>query len=596
MQPSALDVRLLVRWAAALLVAGCLGCGDGRPQVPARSVLLITLDTTRQDALGAYAAQARTPRLDRLAAEGVTYDAAYTVTPLTQPSHASMMTGLYPPRHGMRINGVGALSGEAHTLAEGAQAAGYQTAAFFGALVLDEIYGLGQGFDAYVGPERVPGNAQREKIEDRRAQAVVDDALAWFEGRDAERPYFVWVHVFDPHHPYDPPADPSDDASGADGHSGADPSASSPEERYALEVSYVDGELARLLDAFVTGDPARDPVVALVADHGEAFGEHGEYSHGLFCYDATIRVPLLLRYPDGWRAGERSDDVVSVVDLYPTLLEAMQVPVADVDGESLYYRRVGSERGVYFESYLGYLSYGTSPLIGWRDGGGTYLHSAEPELYGASDLAQERDLAGEASRADELARYRKALLAAADQPGLALEEAAATAEMAESLRALGYASAGATRMELPAPLDPDGRASPRAMSKQYQETHLGMRLFQAQDYSRAAEILTRVVRKAPQNYYAMDLLANAQMQMGLFEDALRLLRTVVTEGPGWPGSWFNMGVALVELGEREASLEPLRRAISLAPHEVQFRQYLIDILRSIGRDDEADVLEGARAE
>jgi arylsulfatase A-like enzyme len=265
-----------------LLAAGgiaALGCNrvdlaaspdSGRP-----SVLLVTIDTLRADHVGVYGAvQAETPRLDALAAAGTRFENAIASTPLTLPSHASLLTGLDPPRHGVRHNGVYRLDGEIETLAERFRAAGYATGAVTGAVVLARRYGLDQGFQSYDD-----GTSSRRSgaggFLERRAAEVTERALAWLA--QATRPFFLWVHYYDPHHDYRPPQPFAERFS------------ASP---YDGEIAYVDTQLGRLLDGLEPGGSHRETLILVTSDHGESLGEHGESTHAYTLYDAVLRVPF----------------------------------------------------------------------------------------------------------------------------------------------------------------------------------------------------------------------------------------------------------------------------------------------------------------
>jgi hypothetical protein len=266
--------------AAALIVAAAFGfkaiqsgfsADTSRPAAAAqpRNLLLITLDTTRADRLGAYGyAQARTPNLDTLAREGVRFDDAAAQAPITGPSHAAILTGRYPARFGVRDNATTPLPGEAVTLAEILEAKGFATGGFIGAFILDRPYGFAQGFSTFnSGFTRVdPGG---EANAERRGDAVVNDAVAWMRGLPAGQPFFGWVHLYDPHMPYE------------DGYDG--------------EIARVDREIGRLLDALRARGAYDDTLVIAVADHGESLGEHGEDEHGVFLYEPVTRVPWIMR-------------------------------------------------------------------------------------------------------------------------------------------------------------------------------------------------------------------------------------------------------------------------------------------------------------
>ena len=318
-----------------------------------RSALLITLEATRRDALGAYgAAPSVTPHLDDLAEEAIRYEWARSVAPLSRPAHASIATGLYPPRHGLRSERSQALADRAVTVAERARAAGFATAAFLGSRALDESSGLLQGFEHHGAPP--PGDPTFGDVPKRPAAEVVGEATAWLQERPRERPFFLWVHCSDarrPRHGTDAPETAA----------------------YLEEVGAIDRALGELFAVLAAEDLLEETFVAVAGAGGEALGEHGELGAGLELWDSTLRVPLLLRYHDGFGAGEASSEIVSVADLAPTLLEAMGLESrgsGDLDGTSLYYQSVATDRGVYFESYDGWERFGWSPLVGVADARG----------------------------------------------------------------------------------------------------------------------------------------------------------------------------------------------------------------------------------
>ncbi|MEQ1568839.1 MAG: sulfatase-like hydrolase/transferase [Myxococcota bacterium] len=325
------------------LTALCLwGCGPPRAPADAPSVLLVTVDTLRADHVGAYGdALALTPNLDRLSAGGSTFLRAYSSSPLTIPSHATIFTGRYPPGHGVRDNGGFALSDDQVTLAERFHDAGYHTAAVTSAFLTRSRWGFGQGFATY----HEPTSAAEGGADQRRADEVVDDALALVATSDPSRPMFLWVHLFDPYFPYDPPEQWQRRL---------------PGRPYDAEVAFVDAEIGRLLVGWESRFGADSSVVAVTAPNGESLGEGGEKTHGILLSDATLRVPLLVRGP-GMVAGQRSHDPVGLVDLAPTLLDLAGIGSHDgMEGLDL---RLGGSVGVYAESLAATYNLGLAPLF-----------------------------------------------------------------------------------------------------------------------------------------------------------------------------------------------------------------------------------------
>jgi arylsulfatase A-like enzyme/cytochrome c-type biogenesis protein CcmH/NrfG len=397
--------------AAFLAFVGMLGCGgrgsapsgNGQPAAVAKidAVVLITIDTLRADRVGAYGWRAaRTSAIDALAARGVRAERAYATAPITLPSHASVLTGVYPSRHGARHNGM-RVKATVPTLAEMMRARGFATGAFIAAFPLDRRFGLDRGFDVY--GDTLPRGTDGRSRNERSGQAVVDEALAWVAKTNTSggtanapggKPLFLWVHLFEPHAPYE-----ADAAMGAGGHSTVGRSVS---DRYDDEVARADRQVARIVDAFA---PRRASTVFIVAaDHGEAFGEHGEVGHSLFVYDSTLRVPLILAGP-GIDSGGRpyvDQRPVSLLDIVPTVVQLVGLPPVEGDGLSLLPLSAEQRgRGLYAESYAPLLDFGWSPLRAMRSGRNKYIAAPKPELYDiADDPAESRNLAALPERVD----------------------------------------------------------------------------------------------------------------------------------------------------------------------------------------------------
>jgi len=403
-------VRQLVALLAATLLAAC-----GGPPPP--SLLVVSIDTLRADAVSAFGREtATTPRLDALAAAGTRFDAATTVTPLTLPAHAALFTGLRPARHGLTVNGArGKLP--VPTLAERLRAQGWATGAFVSARVLDAGLGLAAGFERYDDDLHVAGGPPSPT--ERRGDATVDSALAW--DRWEAPSFFAFVHLFDPHAPYAAPG----------GATGIDRAA------YLDEVRYADAQLGRLLDGVL--QRARGPLLVVVlSDHGEGLGEHGEETHGLLLNEATLHVPLVLAWLRGGegrpfgRAGEVRTDVVSLLDVAPTLADVLGLPpLPDLDGVSVVAPRPG--RPLPIETRAPSFYYGFSPLAGVRRDTLKVVGAPEarPPGWMLTDLAADpREVAG---------------VPAGDSPLVALVRSphpdveAETGLDEATLRALGYA-------------------------------------------------------------------------------------------------------------------------------------------------------------
>ncbi len=344
--------------ALALLLAAC-----ARTEKP-RHLLLVTLDTTRADRLGAYGGSPDvSPTFDALAREGALFERAYAPVPCTLPSHSTLLSGLEPPRHGVRMNGR-ILPEDVRTLTQRLSGAGFVTGAVIGSSVLDSTAGLSRGFDSYDAP-----SVRAQGAESRTAEEGARRALAWLAGLPSGRRFFLWVHFFDPHDPYEPPP-PWD--------------ARFPGRAYEGEIACADEGIGRLLRALRESGRLAETLVCVAADHGESLGEHGEPTHGLFLYESTMRVPLLLHHAATVPA-VRVEGVARLADVSPTLLDLLGLPpLGEVDGRSLVQSlragRVDPERPAYLESEV-LFPFGGAPLYGLRTEEWKFVRAPRPELY-----------------------------------------------------------------------------------------------------------------------------------------------------------------------------------------------------------------------
>lgn len=396
------------------------------PVHSARSLLLVTIDTLRADRVGAYGyASARTPAFDAIARDGTRFARAFATAPITLPSHATLLTGRYPPGHASRHNGMGARGG-LPTLAAHLRGLGLSTAAFVSAFPLDPRFGLAAGFDTY--DARLPRGADGRPLNERPGRATVDAALAWLASH-RDRPFFLWVHLFEPHAPYEARA--------------GVPATAPAERRYDAEVAEADRQVQRLLDGL--GPTTPSTVVAITSDHGEAFGEHGETGHSVFVYDTTLQVPLALAGP-GVPRGAVHETPTSLADLAPTVLSLLGAPPMDADGldlsPSLGSPETTSARVLYAESYAPLLDFGWSPLRSVRAGPWKLIEAPRPELFDlAVDPAESNDVAARSPA--EIARLTTDL--ARFGSGSLTLPFGLDAEAASRLGALGYVSPSAAQ-------------------------------------------------------------------------------------------------------------------------------------------------------
>lgn len=510
-----------------------------RGQAP--SVVLLTLDTTRADRLGVYgAAQAHTPALDALAARGTRYARALTAAPLTLPAHCSLFTGLEPPEHGVRDNGTQKLGDDLPTLATVLAARGYATGAFVSSRVLDRRFGLARGFDVYddrMAAERVGEYGYPE----RDAAAVTTAALAWTARLPPGRPFFLWVHYYDPHSPYAPPRELADLAGG---------------DLYAGEIAWMDRQIGRLL-AGLPGDPARR-IVAAVGDHGEALGDHGERAHGIFLYRASLEVPLIVAGP-GVPAGRVIAGAVATRRLGATLFALLKIKTAAREwGQPLPVLPSVQTAGepVYSEARLPASAYGWSPLKAISDSRWRLIVAPRPELYDfVADpaerrnlLAQRRDVADRLGRRlREWERAWKTREAPRPAPG---------GEVDTALRSLGYLS---------------GAGTPRAGALDPKDGILLLATFeQAKELARgnpreAAARLADLVRKSPGNVPFLAELAAAQLQSGQGPAALETYRMALRETPRLDFLHLHYARALAELGRPDEAKAEYDLALRLNP-------------------------------
>ena len=593
----------------ALLAAGILALSllaqallRGRRSPERASVLLVTIDTLRADRLGAYGGPAGlTPALDAFAARGVVFEEALASVPLTLPSHATILTGLEPPRHGVHVNGSSVVPAELETLATRLRSAGYTTGAFVGAYVLDRRFGLARGFDHY--DDRITrGDETKSVLEsERRGEEVVAAATAWVASQAG--PFFAWVHLYDPHAPYEPPAPFREQYAGR---------------LYDGEVAYTDRCLGRLLQAVRAARPARPLLEAVLADHGESLGEHGELTHGYFVYQSTLRIPFLLAGP-GVPAATRRKDPARSVDLVPTLLGRLSLEQpARLDGVDLF------ARGSAFEAYAESLypaSFGWAPLRSFRIGALKLVEAPRPELYDLeADPGEAADLA--AHRPDALARLQQALAASRSQ-----ERRAATprqdTESQERLRALGYVAG----TESGSGEHADDRADPKDRLELYRSFEDAIWADARGEGEAPLAGLRRLVAREPKNPVFRRTLAAALRRRGRSSEAVAALaradagdavswheralaeagagrlaeasesdRRALALDPSLPEPHNHLGVLLARQGRLAEALESFDEALALDPTDARASNNRANALRDLGRATEAEAAYRRAAE
>lgn len=529
--------------SAASEGSAALPASRTRSETAFRNVLLVTIDTWRWDAAGfAGNERAATPTLDRLAASGLRFERAHAHNVLTLPSHSNILTGLEPFRHGVRDNAGFHLRPEQTTLAERLAAADLATGAVVGAFPLDSSYGLDQGFDLY--DDQFPkGNMVEFSMAERSGDEVVERGLRWWNEHAAEKK-FLWLHLYDPHTPYSPSAE-------ALSRSGGD--------SYLGEVADVDTYLARVLGPLLDGSAAGadSTLVIVTADHGEALGEHGEATHGLFAYEATLRVPLILWGGD--LRPEVSKEPAQHVDLVPTVLDAVGLEADPaLPGRSLLVTTTEAAHHTYFEALNGTLLRGWAPLRGiietrWSDAtwqADKLIQLPVPELYDLDTDPDELDnrLPEDQSRADELVPRLPEESQWPPQAGAVSE---AERRALESLGYLGGGGPGELPTSFTAADDPKNLVELDQILHRYIDEYRRGRLEQATASAR------RMVELRPQMGLGHYHLAQVLLERGLKREALRVLSNAYRAGATTPSLVRQLGLSLTEAGRSEEALRVL---------------------------------------
>jgi arylsulfatase A-like enzyme/Flp pilus assembly protein TadD len=553
------------------LVIGALALTSAcarEPAVPVRptNLLVVTIDTLRADRLGIYgAANVSTPHIDRLAREGAWAPQSVVHAPLTRPSHASLFTGLYPAEHGIRDNISPPLPVDVPVLASLFEREKFATAAFVASAVLDRQSGLARGFAHY--GDRFDRNADR-----RSGDLVVADATAWLKGKNR---FFAWVHLYDPHAPYEPPSPFKEQYAGRP---------------YDGTVAWSDELVGRLIGALRDNNALENTLVVVTSDHGEALGDHGEDVHGYFVYEATLRVPLIVRGP-GVQAGTRMGGVARTIDLYPTIVEMFGLTDSHKpSGKSLAAAIGGGGRmhdePSFAESLLPLLHYGWSDLRSVRDGRWKYILAPRPELYDLDrDPGEQHNLAdAEQSRARAMnAAIRQRLQS--EQKAVRTGPGSVPPELLERLGALGYVSPGGPSDAKASGADPKDKLEEyKAITASMQQ---GLIAFRENRPAETVEHLQRLVKRGFDSYELHYYLGRSYDALGRPRDAASSYERAVARLPGDATVWRSLGQARVVLRDWPGAAQAFEKLVEIVPDEALARMELGQVYRDQGRWNDA---------
>jgi arylsulfatase A-like enzyme/Tfp pilus assembly protein PilF len=578
---------------------------------PALDVVVITIDTLRADHLGCYGyASIQTPSIDQLARGGVRFTHAYTPVPITLPAHTALMTGEFPPATGVHDFSGNRLPPTAVTVAKVLRSHGYTTGAFIGSAVLDSRFGLNQGFDMYFDHFEF-GRSEEVHLDaiERRGDHVIDEALKWLK-LNPKRPLFLWVHLYDPHAPYNPPAPYSSRYC-------AHP--------YDGEIAFADAQVGRFFTFLRQQGLFEDSLVVLASDHGESLGEHGEKTHGFFIYNSTLHVPLIVKMPGA--VPRVVQDEVSLVDVMPTLLQALGIPIPpSVQGRSLLSLVLGrpaeNTSNLYAESYPPLLHFGWNLLrsIEWR--GLKYIETTRPELYDTRTDPKELHNLFHARQAvaQEMSDRLHGLVRRFTPPSNASSGAKELTDPAllESLRSLGYVavSAGnitdASGKSLPDPkdriqvyelvsaaltddhagryneslrkLEEAERAEPDSLTVHFLMARDYLRL---NDFSHAREYFQSVLKLDPKNAVAAYDLGLCRLQTGDLDGAEESFGRALELDPTNFTAAFNLGVVYTRREQPEAAIRAFQQAVKILPDYAEAHEALGELYLYLKRPDDA---------
>ena len=601
----------------ALLVLGSPGAGAERPGY---DVVLITLDTLRPDHLGCYGyTLIQTPHIDQLAGAGTRFTQAFTPVPVTLPAHTSLLTGAFPLATGVHDFTGNRVPPGAATLAKILHDHGYSTAAFIGAPVLDSHFGLNQGFDTYFDHFELAG---REEVHldamKRPGDRVVDEALKWLNHRPPQ-PVFLWVHLYDAHSPYRPP----------------EPYAGRYRGRpYDGEIAFADAQVGRLMAALTQQGLLEKSLVVLVSDHGESLGEHGEQTHGFFVYNATLHIACVIKVPGA--APRVVPDEVSLVDVMPTVLQALGIPIpSSVQGRSLLSlvegRAAESASNLYAENYAPLLHFGWNLLRSLQSRGWKYIETTRPELYDThTDPKESKNLfSTHQALAQEMSNRLRALVGRyTPATGATTTENAPTdPALLESLRSLGYVAVStgtitdASGKALPDPKDriqtyelvsaaltddeqghyaeslrqleqaektePHSRTIRFLMADDYYHLH---------DFPHAAASYQTALELDPKNSVAAYYLGLSQLETGDLEGAEHAFQQALELDPAMFSAAFNLGVVYTRRRQPQPAIQAFQRAVEILPDYAEAHEALGELYLYLDRpQDAAHELERAVA-
>ncbi len=533
------------------------------------NVILVTIDTLRVDYLGCYGnTRIETPVLDALASDGTLFERAYCQVPMTPPSHASILTGVYPQTHGLRDFTSPGLRAGFPTLAGVLKKSGYSTAAFVSAYVLDSVWGLNQGFDLYYdhfSPREFqgvnPGNVQR------KAGETIDQVLLWLNG-GVHKPYFLWVHLYDPHHDYNPP-EPYHTRYAKD--------------LYGGEVAYADHELGRLFQMLKNRGEYDSSLIVMVSDHGEAFGEHEEYEHGFFIYDVTTHIPLIVKLPRGSGNVVRHVlQTVETVDIAPTILQVVrvagegQIPMQGRGFLSEILGKSGPARSAsYSETLYPLRNFGWSDLASYSEGKYKFIEAPTPELYDlVADPGEKTNLYGRQGALAESLRQKLRQFRQRQTGTEMAAPASVDSQRIEAMRALGYIAISVPPRKQ---TGQSGLIDPKDRIRVFNKILFALQASDAGALPRSNSLLSEVVRQDPDLFIAHYCLGVNSLKSGENEKALEYFNKAKALNPSFDLTDRNMATALARLGKVDEAIRILLEVLRQTPSRFDAKKQLAQL-------------------